>query len=105
MNSSKRSFLAVTVIATAALAAAITLAIVWVISTYRDRQEEFAATIGSALNKARQKEMDDHFSASGHNGITVTVYRYGLHKGAAYVPKGHTFTQCEAHGIDYCLQT
>ena len=73
MNSSKRSFLAITVIATAALAAAITLAIVWVISTYRDRQEEFAATIGSALNKARQKEMDDHFSASEHNGITVTV--------------------------------
>ena len=59
MNSSKRSFLAVTV--------------VWVVSTYKDRQEEFAATVESALNKARQKEMDDHFSASGHNGITVTV--------------------------------
>lgn len=73
MNSSKRSFLAVTVIATAALAAAITLAIVWVVSTYKDRQEEFAATVESALNKARQKEMDDHFSASGHNSITVTV--------------------------------
>lgn len=73
MNSSKRSFLAVTVIATAALAAAITLAIVWVVSTYKDRQEEFAATVESALNKARQKEMDDHISASEHNGITVTV--------------------------------
>ena len=102
MNNSKRSFLAITVIATAALAAAITLAIVWVVSTYKDRQEEFAATVKSALNKARQKEMDDHFSASEHNGITVTVIGTDS---AAYVPKGHTFTQCEAHGIDYCLQT
>ena len=58
MNSSKRSFLAVTVIATAALAAAITLAIVWVVSTYKDRQEEFAATVESALNKQGPSEGD-----------------------------------------------
>lgn len=51
MNSSKRKFLAVTVTATAALAAAITLSVIWVVNTYRDRQEEFASSVNAALKK------------------------------------------------------
>lgn len=87
MNSSKRKFLAVTVTATAALAAAITLSVVWVVNTYRDRQEEFASSVKAALKKANDAEWEANLAASGHNGVTATLIGTDSTKAPLFFPK------------------
>ena len=55
---SRRTFIIVGTAVGAALVTALTLTVIWLIGSYRDRQDEFAERVESALDEAVTSEMD-----------------------------------------------
>ena len=62
----RKTFITISTLLAAALIAAITMSAVWITGTYRERQEDFASAVESALLQARLSE--SRCRESGENG-------------------------------------
>lgn len=69
----RKTFITISTLLAAALIAAITMSAVWITGTYRERQEDFASAVESALLQARLSE--SRCRESGENGRHVIISR------------------------------